>query len=152
MTAEARLAELGITLPPPPEPAGAYTRAVRSGQLLFVAGQLPIVAGEVRFAGRVGRDLDLEEGYQAARLCALNGLSILRAEAGSLDRIARVVRLGGYVCSAEGFTEQAGVVNGASDLFRDLLADRGIHARLAVGVSELPLGAAVELEIIAELL
>lgn len=151
MNAEEKLAELGLALPDPPQPAGAYTRAVRWGELIFVAGQLPLEAGRVRYAGRVGSDLSLEEGYAAARLCALNGLSILRAEAGDLGKVARIVRLGGFVASADGFTDQAKVVNGASELFAAVLGPRGIHARLAVGVSQLPLGAAVELEIIAAL-
>jgi len=151
MSAEARLKALGLKLPTPPQPAGAYTRAVRTGSLIFVAGQLPMAEGEIKFSGKVGKDLNLEEGYQAARLCALNALSILKAEAGSLEDVAQVVRLGGFVCSADGFTEQARVVNGASDLFREVLGEQGIHARLAIGTSELPLGAAVELEVIAEL-
>lgn len=151
MTAEEKLAELGLALPEPPMPAGAYTRAVRWGDLVFVAGQLPLEQGRIRYAGRVGAELSAEEGYAAARLCALNGLSILKAEAGGLERVARILRLGGFVRSAEGFTEQAKVVNGASELFGAVLGPRGVHARLAVGVSQLPLGAAVELEIIAAL-
>ena len=151
MNAEEKLADLGLVLPDPPQPAGAYTRAVRWGDLLFVAGQLPIEQGRIRYAGRVGGELSLEEGYAAARLCALNGLSILKAEAGSLERVARIVRLGGFVASADGFTDQAKVVNGASELFAAVMGPRGVHARLAVGVSQLPLGAAVELEIIAAL-
>lgn len=151
MTAEEKLAELGLVLPDPPQPAGAYTRAVRWGELIFVAGQLPLEQGRIRYAGRVGADLNVEEGYAAARLCALNGLSILKAEAGGLERVARILRLGGFVASADGFTDQAKVVNGASELFSTVLGPRGVHARLAVGVSQLPLGAAVELEIIAVL-
>lgn len=151
MSAERKLAELGLELPPPPQPAGAYTRAVRTGNLVFVSGQLPTADGTIQFAGKVGRELSAEEGYQAARLCALNALSVLKAEAGSLDNIARIVRLGGFVCSVDGFTGQAQVVNGASELFGEVLGEKGIHARLAIGVAELPLGAAVELEVIAEL-
>lgn len=151
MKAEEKLAELGLALPDPPQPAGTYTRAVRWGELIFVAGQLPLEQGKIRYTGRVGSELSLEEGYAAARLCALNGLSILRAEAGDLEKVARIVRLGGFVASADGFTDQAKVVNGASELFAAVLGPRGIHARLAVGVSQLPLGAAVELEIIAAL-
>lgn len=150
MSAEARLAALGLTLPAPPQPAGAYTRAVRSGDLVFVSGQLPISDGQVLYKGLVGADLGLEEGAAAARLCGLNALSVLKAELGDLANIARVVRLGGFVASAPGFVDQAGVVNGASDLMAAVLGDRGVHARLAVGVAGLPLGAAVELEVIAE--
>jgi enamine deaminase RidA (YjgF/YER057c/UK114 family) len=151
MSAEEKLAALGLLLPDPPQPAGAYTRAVRWGELIFVAGQLPLEQGKIRYAGRVGAELSLEEGYAAARLCALNGLSVLKAEAGGLEGVARILRLGGFVASAEGFTDQAKVVNGASELFSGVLGQRGVHARLAVGVSQLPLGAAVELEIIAAL-
>ncbi|MBI2503538.1 MAG: RidA family protein [Candidatus Latescibacteria bacterium] len=151
MSAEEKLAQLGLVLPEPPQPAGAYTRAVRWGELIFVAGQLPLEQGRIRYAGRVGADLSVEEGYAAARLCALNGLSVLKAEAGGLERVARILRLGGFVSSAEDFTDQAKVVNGASELFSAVLGQRGVHARLAVGVSQLPLGAAVELEIIAAL-
>ena len=151
MSAEDRLKRLGLEIPDPPQPAGAYVRAVQTGNLLFAAGQLPLKAGEMAYVGKVGDELSVEEGYEAAKLCALNALSVLKAETGSLERVARIVRLCGFVCSAEGFTGQPGVVNGASDLFSEILEERGIHARLAVGVSELPLGAAVELEVIAEI-
>lgn len=149
MSAEKKLEELGIVLPAPPQPAGAYTRAVRHGELVFVAGQLPMEEGKVKYLGKVGRELDLDAGYQAARLCALNALSVLRAELGSLDRVVRILRVAGFVASAEGFTAQPKVVNGASELLHQVLGERGVHARLAVGVIELPLGAAVELEVTA---
>ena len=150
MTAASKHTELGLVLPPPPAPAGAYTRAVRSDRQIFVSGQLPMANGTLQHAGAVGRDLTVEEGYQAAKLCALNALSILQAETEDLDAV-RILRIGGYVCSAENFTGQAQVVNGASELFATVLGERGIHARLAIGVASLPLGAAVELEVIAEL-
>ena len=137
-------------MPDPPEPAGAYTRAIRAGGLIFVAGQLPLQNGKIAFAGKVGSDLSVDAGYAACQLCALNALSILEAECGSLDEIKQIVRMSGFVCSAAGFTDQAKVVNGASELMKEVLGDRGVHARLAVGVSELPLGAAVELEVIAQ--
>lgn len=150
MSAEEKLAELGLTLPEPPQPAGAYVRAKRSGDLIFVAGQLPMAGGEVKYRGKVGGDRSLEEGYEAAKLCALNALSVLKAEAGSLEKIAQLVRVEGFVCSAEGFTDQPKAINGASELFAEVLGERGTHARIAIGVSELPLGAAVELSVIAE--
>ena len=150
MSAEEKLAELGLTLPEPPQPAGAYIRARRSGDIIYVAGQIPTVAGEVKYAGKVGADLTLEEGYEAARLCALNALAVLKAEAGSLDNIAQLVRVAGFVCSADGFTDQPKVINGASELFAEVLGECGRHARLAVGVKELPLGSAVEVEVMAE--
>ena len=106
--------------------------------------------GELRFIGRLGDGLDVEEGYEAARLCALNSLSVLRGECGSLDGVRRIVRVCGYVRSAAGFTDQSKVLNGASELMNDVFGDRGRHARLALGTNELPLGAPVELEVIAE--
>jgi enamine deaminase RidA (YjgF/YER057c/UK114 family) len=150
MSAEDKLAELGLELPDPPAPAGAYVRAKRAGNLIFVAGQIPMVKGELKYVGRVGDDLTLEDGYEAARICALNALSILKAEAGSLDGIRQLVRVAGFVRSAEGFTDQPKVINGASELLAEVLGDRGKHARLAIGSNELPLGVAVELEVIAE--
>lgn len=150
MSVRDRLDELGLSMPDPPEPAGAYTRAIRAGGLIFVAGQLPLQNGKIAFAGKVGSDLSIDEGYAACQLCALNALSILEAECGSLDEIKQIVRMSGFVCSAAGFTDQAKVVNGASELMKEVLGERGVHARLAVGVSELPLGAAVELEVIAQ--
>ena len=148
MTTADRLSQLNLQLPPPPQPAGAYTRAVKSGELIFVSGQLPIADGKLQYAGTLGEDLDLEEGYAAAQLCALNALSVLNAETENLDHVT-IVRLGGYVASASNFFEQAKVINGASDLMAEVLGNRGIHARLAVGAPSLPLGAAVELEVIA---
>ena len=148
MTAEDKLRELNLQLPPPPQPAGAYTRAIRTGNLIFVSGQLPMAEGKIQYAGTLGGDLDVESGYAAARLCALNALSVLKAETEDLDGIS-IVRLGGYVASAPGFFDQAKVINGASDLMAEVLGEKGIHARLAVGAPSLPLGAAVELEVIA---
>ena len=150
MSARDRLTALGLTLPAPPQPAGAYTRATRAGELIFVAGQLPLRDGGIAYAGKVGSDLSVEEGYAACQLCALNALSVLEAEIGSLDEVKQILRMSGFVCSAPGFTDQAKVVNGASELMKEVLGERGIHARLAIGVSELPLGAAVELEVIAQ--
>ncbi|MDA0710616.1 MAG: RidA family protein [bacterium] len=150
MSIAERLTAMGIALPAPPQPAGAYMRAKRTGNLIFVAGQLPMVSGAIRYTGRVGSDISLEEGYDAARICALNALSILAAEAGSLEAIAQLVRVEGFVCSADGFTDQPKVINGASDLFSHVLGEAGSHARLAIGVKELPLGASVELSVIAE--
>ena len=150
MSASNRLIELGLTLPEPPQPAGAYTRAVRAEGLIFVAGQLPLRQGEIAYAGEIGSDLSVDEGYAACQLCALNALSIIEAEIGSLDEVKQIVRMSGFVCSADGFADQAKVVNGASDLMQQVFGDRGVHARLAVGVSALPLGAAVEREVIAQ--
>jgi enamine deaminase RidA (YjgF/YER057c/UK114 family) len=150
MSVEEKLQEMGLELPQPPQPAGSYTRAVRSGKLVFVSGQLPLSQGTIQFAGQVGAELDVEEAALAARLCGLNALAVLKAELGSCQDISRIVRLGGYIASAPGFYGQAAVLNGASDLFATVLGDKGIHARLAVGVSALPLNACIELEVIAE--
>jgi enamine deaminase RidA (YjgF/YER057c/UK114 family) len=148
--AEQRLQELDIELPTPPQPAGSYARSVRSGNQIFVSGQLPLIAGEMVFSGPVGEGgLSVEDGAEAARLCALNALSILAADAGDLDKV-RIVRMTGYVATAGAFAGQAAVMNGASDLMAAVLADAGVHARVAVGVQRLPLDAAVELEVIAE--
>jgi enamine deaminase RidA (YjgF/YER057c/UK114 family) len=144
-----RLQQMSLQLPSPPAPAGSYTRAVAAGGLVFVSGQLPLSEGRMAYEGAVGGDgLTVEAGYEAARLCALNALGVLAAEGCDLDRL-QIVRMTGYVASASGFTGQAQVVNGASELMAEVLGEAGVHARVAVGVAELPLGAAVELEVIA---
>lgn len=144
-----RLEEMELTLPVPPAPAGAYRRASQASGLVFVSGQLPIVDGRLAWQGAVGdRGLSVEAGRQAARQCALNALGVLAAEGCDLDRV-RIARMTGYVASTAGFVGQAQVVDGASELMADVLGEAGVHARVAVGVAELPLGAAVELEVIA---
>ena len=148
---EARLTELKIELPKAGEVAGNYVPFVRSGDLLFVAGQLPVWMGERRFAGKLGREITIEQGQQAARLCGLNILAHLRnAVGGDLDRVVRCVRLGGFVNSAEDFSEQPQVVNGCSTLMVEVLGDQGRHARTAVGVNVLPFNLAVEVDGIFE--
>lgn len=145
-----KLKELGLDLPEPPAPAGAYTRSMRTGNLVFVAGQLPMADGAIQYEGRVGDGyISVEDGYAAARLCALNALGVLAAEGHNLDSL-RIIRMTGFVASAEEFIGHAQVVNGASELMAAVLGDAGIHARIAVGTSNLPLGATVELEVIAE--
>jgi len=148
--AEEHLKALGLELPEPPKPAGSYAPAVLSRGLLFVSGQIPRAQGEIKYTGRIGSELTAEEGYQAARLCALNSLSVAKQALGDLGKIRGVVRVAGFVRSAEGFSGQPAVVNGASDLFLDLFQEQGKHARIAVGVNELPAGVAVELEVIFE--
>lgn len=148
MGARDRLTDLGLDLPEPPAPAGSYTRAVRTGDLVFVAGQLPLADGEMVSTGAID-DTSVDAGAAAARQCALNALGVLAAEGHDLDRV-RIVRMSGFVCSAPGFSGQAQVVNGASDLMAAVLGDAGVHARVAVGVSALPLDASVELEVIAQ--
>ncbi|MDI3299427.1 MAG: RidA family protein [Bacillota bacterium] len=150
MTWTERLRQLGLELPPVPEPVAAYVPAVRSGAWVWTSGQLPSVQGELRYRGKVGAELTLEEGYQAARVAALNALAAAAQAAGGLDRIRRVVRLTGYVNSAPGFHDQPRVVNGASELLGELFGEAGAHARSAVGAGELPLDAAVEIELLVE--
>lgn len=149
--AEQRLKELGLTLPEPPTPLAAYAPSVRTGNLVFVSGQGPTKDGKPVYLGRVGADLTLEEGREAARLVILNALAVLKAEAGSLDNVARIVKLLGWVNSAPDFVEQPQVINGASELLEDVFGERGKHARSAVSAHTLPGGIAVEIEMIAEL-
>lgn len=149
MTLEDRLRELQIVLPEVGI-AGNYLPAVRSGRLLFVSGQLPKVEGRIAFKGRVGKDVDLETARRAARACAINILAVLKQDLGSLDRVKRIVRLNGYVNSYPGFQDQPKVMDGASDLFVEVFGEIGRHTRAAVGVVELPLGAAVEIDAVIQ--
>ncbi len=145
---EARLRELGIVLPQAAAPAANYVPFVRAGDLLFVSGQLPMEGGRVAVAGVLGMGVTPEEGQRAARLCAINIITQAKAALGDLDRVARVVRLGAFVASGPTFTDQPKVANGASDLMVEVFGDAGRHARAAVGVNVLPLGAAVEVDAI----
>jgi enamine deaminase RidA (YjgF/YER057c/UK114 family) len=144
---DAKLAELGLTLPEPAAPVAAYVPVVVAGGLAHVSGQLPFVDG-VLVKGRLGDDVDVGQGYEAARACGLMILAQLRAALGSLERVERVVKLGGFVTSAPDFTDQPKVVNGASELMAAVFGEAGKHARSAVGVPALPLGAAVEVDAI----
>ena len=144
-----RLVELGIPLPPVAPPAGVYLPAVRTGSLVFTAGQVPLVDGTVVATGKVGAGIDAETARQLARICALNALAAIDALVG-LDSVTRVVKVVGFVASAPGFTGQPAVVNGASDLLGEVFGEAGAHARSAVGVAELPLGAPVEVELVVE--
>jgi len=153
MGAEERLKELGWQLPPAPGPIGAYVPVVRTGSLLFISGQLPVRKGQLpaEFTGRAGDILEADVAQEAMRQAALNALSIIRAELGSLDQVRRVVRLVGHVGSAPGFTDQAAVTNAASEVFLEVFGpERGSHARLALGAAALPKGSVVELELIVE--
>ena len=150
MSIEERLRQMGLELPEPPKPVASYVPCTRAGNLLFVSGQVPREKGVLRFSGHLGGNLNLEEGRQAARLCALNGLSAVKQELGTLERVRRIVKLTGFVASAAGFHDQPKVVDGASVFLVELFGEKGQHARAAVGVNELPLGSAVELEMIVE--
>lgn len=149
MTWSDRLAELGIELPSVPAPAGAYVPAVRTGTLVFTAGQVPFVDGKIAATGKVGREISPEEAKGHARTCALNALAAIDALVG-LDSIVRIVKVVGFVASAEGFTGQPAVLNGASELLGEVFGADGRHARSAVGVAELPLGVPVEVELTVE--
>ncbi len=149
-TIEKRLAAHGVTLPPPAAPAGSYLPYVRAGNLIFTAGQLPLQGGKVQVAGIVGREVALEAGREAAKLCAINVLAQVKAALGDLERIRRLVKITVFVSSSPDFTEQHLVANGASDFLAAVLGERGRHARAAVGMASLPLNAAVEVEAIFE--
>lgn len=152
MDIHAKLESLGLKLPAAPVPAGVYVPAVTAGDLVIISGQLPMVAGELIATGPVPSACCLEDAQQGARQCALNGLAVLDAQiGGDWDRLVRIVRLGGFVCSDDGFTDQPKVINGASELLGALLDDRGVHARAAVGANALPLGASVEIEMMAQI-
>ena len=146
----ARLAELGLTLPPVAKPVAAYVPAVRSGDLVWTSGQLPFVDGELSVTGKVGADVDPEQAADLARICALNAIAAVHAEIGDLDRVRRVVKVVGFVASDPSFTGQPAVINGASGLLGDVFGDAGRHARSAVGVAVLPLDAPVEVEVVVE--
>jgi enamine deaminase RidA (YjgF/YER057c/UK114 family) len=150
MGAEARLKQLGIALPTVPAPVANYVRSVRVGNLLFLAGHGPQKDGKMAYVGKVGRDLSVEEGQQAARVVGLNLLASTREALGSLDRVKRVVKVLGMVNSADGFGDQPKVINGFSDLMVEVFGDAGRHARSAVGMAELPFGIPVEIEMIVE--
>ena len=149
MTATQRLAELGVELPAVVAPLAAYVPAVRTGNLVYTSGQLPMVDGALPQAGKVGGEVTAEEAKGLARTCALNALAAIHSLVG-VDSVVRVVKVVGFVASAPGFNGQPGVVNGASELLGDVFGDAGVHARSAVGVSELPLNAPVEVELIVE--
>ncbi|HWM37769.1 MAG TPA: RidA family protein [Streptomyces sp.] len=148
---ESRLAELGLTLPEVATPAGAYVPALRSGRYVYTAGQVPLVDGKLPLTGKVGAEVTPEEAKGLARTCALNALAAVNSVAGGLERVVRVVKVTGFVASAPDFTGQPGVINGASELLGEVLGDKGVHARSAVGVAVLPMDAPVEVEIQVEL-
>lgn len=151
MSANARIKELGITLPEVAKPAGAYVPAVQSGNLVFTAGQIPLVEGKLVATGKVGKEVSVEQARDIARICALNALAATKGVVGDLDRVKKVVKLVGFVASTADFTQQPQVVNGASELLEQIFGANGIHARSAVGVAVLPLDAPVEIELIVEI-
>lgn len=148
---EARLSELGIVLPPAPSPVANYQTYLATGSLLFISGQISKDGNGVLLAGHLGEQLTAEDGAKAARVCALNILAQAQAALGTLDNVARIVRLNGFVTAAPGFTEHPQVINGASDLMVEVFQDRGRHTRAAIGVASLPAGAAVEIDAVIEI-
>ncbi|WP_022728335.1 RidA family protein [Fodinicurvata sediminis] len=151
-TVDARLTDLGIEIATPAAPVANYVGFVTTGNLVFVSGQLPLKEGKLQYEGRLGESVSLEEGQAAARLCAVNIIAQLKAACdGDLDRVKRIVRLGGFVNSVPGYKDQPKVINGASDLMAEVFAEAGTHCRAAVSAGALPLDAAVEIDAIAEI-
>lgn len=150
MSYEKKVKELGLTLPETPKPVAAYVPGVKVDKYIYTAGQIPFVDGELKYKGKAGKDVTTEDAYEAAKICALNCLSIVKTLAGSLDNVEKIVKVVGFVNSAEGFTDQPKVINGASELIGEIFGEAGAHARSAVGVSELPIGATCEVELIVK--
>ena len=147
---ENRLKSLGMVLPEVPAPLAAYIPAKKTGQVIFTAGQLPLLNGELICKGLLGQDVDVEQAYQAARICTLNALAAIKGVVKDLDQVVQVVRVVGYVASTSTFTQQPAIVNGASELLLEIFGEVGKHARSAVGVASLPLNASVEIELTVE--
>lgn len=150
MSANQRIGDLGIVLPQVATPAGAYVPAVISGNLVFTAGQIPMVDGKLVATGKVGKEISVEQAKDIARICALNAVAAVKSVIGDLDRVKKVVKVVGFVASEPSFTQQPAVVNGASELLEQIFGEKGIHARSAVGVAVLPLDAPVEVELVVE--
>jgi enamine deaminase RidA (YjgF/YER057c/UK114 family) len=151
MNYEAKLSELGLKLPNPPAAAGSYVPTVRTGNLLYCAGTICMVDGQMTHTGQVGREQTIETAKKSAEVCALNTLANIKAAVGSLDRVARIVFVSGFVNAVDGFTDSPAVINGASDLFVKVFGDAGKHARAAVAVNGLPKGSTTEVQVVAEL-
>ena len=147
---EEKIKELGFTLPEPPQPLAAYVPALKAGEFVFTAGQIPVSEGQLKYTGKLGKDLREEQGRKAAEICALNCLSAVKGVIGELDRIERVIKLTVFVNSADGFTDQPAVANGASELLEKIFGPNGSHARSAVGVNELPKDVSVEIEMVVK--
>ena len=151
MSVKDNLATLGLTLPTAAAPVAAYVPAVKTGNLVFTAGQLPMVNGELISKGLLGQDVEVEEANKAARICTINALAAIKGVIGDLDQIKTIIRVVGYVASTPEFTKQPAVVNGASDLLLQIFGEDGKHARSAIGVSVLPLNSSVEIELTVEI-
>jgi enamine deaminase RidA (YjgF/YER057c/UK114 family) len=151
MNPEARLVELGISLPTPPSAAGSYVPTVRTGNLLYCAGTICAANGQMTHTGQVGKEQTVQTGYKSAEICALNSLANIKAAVGSLDKVARIVFVSGFVNAIDEFTDSPAVINGASDLFVKVFGDAGKHARAAVAVNGLPRGSTTEVQVVVEL-
>ena len=151
MYAEERIVELGLTLPAPPAAAGSYVPTVRTGNLLYCAGTICAMNGQMTHTGQVGKEQTVQTGYKSAEICALNTLANIKAAAGSLNNVARIVFVSGFVNAIDGFTDSPAVINGASDLFVKIFGDAGKHARAAVAVNGLPRGSTTEVQVVVEL-
>ena len=147
---EEKIKKLGFEIPEAPKPLAAYTPAVQVGDMVYTSGQVPIEKGALKYAGKVGFDLSVEEGQKAAEICTLNGLSAIKRVITDLDKIEKIVKVTVYINSADGFTDQPKVANGASELLLNIFGEAGRHARSAVGVNELPIDSAVEIEMIVK--
>lgn len=150
MSYEQKLVELGLQLPAVAKPVAAYVPAVRDGNIVYTSGQIALVNGALKYTGKVGGAVTLEEGYDAARICCLNALAAVKSMIGSLDNVERVLKVTAFIASAPGFTAQPKVANGASELLAQLFGEAGQHARSAVGVAELPLDTPVEVELVVK--
>lgn len=151
MNPEARLAELSLTLPTPPSAAGSYVPTVRTGNLLYCAGTICAMNGQMTHTGQVGKEQTVQTGYKSAEICALNTLANIKAAVGSLENVARIVFVSGFVNAIDGFTDSPAVINGASDLFVKIFGEAGKHARAAVAVNGLPRGSTTEVQVVVEL-
>ena len=151
MNPEAKLAELGLTLPPPPAAAGSYVPTVRTGNLLYCAGTISLLNGQITHVGQVGKEQTVQTANKSAEICALNTLANIKAAAGSLAQVARIVFVSGFVNAVDGFSESPAVINGASDLFVKIFGEAGKHARAAVAVNGLPRGSTTEIQVVVEL-
>ncbi|MDX9872584.1 MAG: RidA family protein [Clostridia bacterium] len=150
MKVEEKIKAMGLELPDVPKPLAAYVPGVKADNVIYTSGQIPLVKGELKYKGKVGKDLTEQEGYEAAKVCVLNCLSIIKDLTGDLDKVEQVIKVNGFVASAPDFNMQPKVINGASELLKEVFGDKGIHARAAVGVNELPINAACEVELIVK--
>ena len=150
MSYEAKIKSMGLEIPEAPKPVAAYVPAVKIDGYVYTSGQIPFVNGELKYKGKVGKEVKEEDAYQAAKICALNCLSVIKGVAGSLDNIEQIVKVTGFVASADGFDMQPKVINGASELIGEIFGEAGQHARAAVGVNELPLNSTCEVEMIVK--